>query len=149
MRALPGSSVLAFRALPFFMIMLTSLVVLLRYYLTPLAESAKEYKEQICALILGFSTFTIFVYGFVLLKDPIRAVYWIVYGALLLVYGLYRNDKILRYFGAGSLVFVILKIYILDIWQWEMWIRVVALSVLGIALVFASLGYQRLQSRNK
>ncbi|OFZ47041.1 MAG: hypothetical protein A3D92_18500 [Bacteroidetes bacterium RIFCSPHIGHO2_02_FULL_44_7] len=123
-------------------VMIIIAVVLATYYRSE-SEVSQEFRKNAVICILALASVTVLMYGVEILRDPSRSIYWTVYGVLLLLLGLYKNDKYARGFGIGVLVFMIGKIYIIDVWRWETWIRFVALAVLGIALIAVSFLYQK------
>lgn len=74
-------------------------------------------------LILGISTFSIFVFGIENLKEPIRTIFWLIWGITLFGFGIKNNWARFRYFGIGIFCFIIAKLYLNDIWKFETWIR--------------------------
>ena len=78
-----------------------------------------------------------------------RTLLWIVWGGLLFLLGNSKDWPHFRYFGIGTFCFLITKLYLTDIWQWETWVRFIAFFVLGIALLGISFLYQKNIKTNK
>ena len=100
-------------------------------------------KKIATILILASTTLTILLFGGEFLDEPIRTIFWIIWGVTLLSFGFKFLWPHFRYFGIGMLLFIIAKIYFVDVWQWAIWIRFFAFLVLGIVLLGISFFYQK------
>lgn len=100
-------------------------------------------KKIITILILGISTFSIFVFGSEILFEPLRTIFWLFWGGLLFGVGNANNWARFRYFGIGIFCFIIAKLYLIDIWDLDTWVRFLAFFSLGIVLLYVSFLYQK------
>ncbi|MCK5460439.1 DUF2339 domain-containing protein [Candidatus Gracilibacteria bacterium] len=112
-------------------------------------DIAKNTKKIATIFILSISTFSVFQLGINILEEPMRTLLWIVWGGLLFLLGNSKDWPHFRYFGIGTFCFLITKLYLTDIWQWETWVRFIAFFVLGIALLGISFLYQKNIKTNK
>jgi uncharacterized membrane protein len=55
----------------------------------------------------------------------------------------YKQYIELRYVGLGLMLFIIAKLYLSDIWQWDTPVRVLAFGALGITLLSIGFFYQK------
>ena len=69
------------------------------------------------------------------------------YAIVLLTVGFLRSSVSLRMAGMVIASFVVLKLYLYDVWTMSMLVRIIAFFSLGLALVLLSLFYQRLRPR--
>ncbi len=104
---------------------------------------SKEIRKNATKLVLAVSTISVFNYGAEFLDEPIRTLAWILWGGVLLGFGFKRAWPHFRYFGIGIFCFIISKLYLVDVWEWEIWVRFIAFLVLGIALLSTSFLYQK------
>ena len=84
-----------------------------------------------------------FVFGIEALDEPITTLFWLAAGIASLLFGALKDWSLFRYAGLGVILFVISKLYIIDIWEWETWMRFVAFFALGIALLLIAFYAQK------
>ncbi|HWO02688.1 MAG TPA: DUF2339 domain-containing protein [Blastocatellia bacterium] len=72
---------------------------------------------------------------------------WMVYGGAMLAIGLWRGNKLLRYFALSLLGLAILKVFFIDLSSLEKLYRIISFIVLGAILLAVSFLYQRLRQR--
>lgn len=100
--------------------------------------------------IFGYSALILLVFSWVYqtaqsLEEPILTVSWLAMIGVLMTLGLsFKQFNELRFVGLGFMLMVIAKIYLIDIWQWDTPIRVVAFSALGVALLGIGFFYQKI-----
>ena len=94
-------------------------------------------------LTLSLTTGLALFFGGDHLDEPVRTLAWIVWGGLLLVLGSQNQWPHFRYFGIGMLCVIIAKLYIIDVWNWEVMVRFVAFFALGLALLSISFLYAK------
>ena len=76
--------------------------------------------------------------------EPLLTVCWLALIGILMTLGLmYKPLKELRYIGLGITLFIIAKLYLVDIWQWDIPVRVMAFTALGVALLSIGFFYQK------
>jgi uncharacterized membrane protein len=68
---------------------------------------------------------------------------WGVYAIALLVIGVWRSQKVLRYVSLGFLVLTVAKVFLYDLSNLTGIQRVFSFLGLGVALILVSLLYQR------
>ena len=69
--------------------------------------------------------------------------FWLAVGIGALCFGHLKSWALFRHAGLGIILFVIAKLYIIDIWEWETWMRFVAFFALGIALLLIAFYAQK------
>ena len=75
------------------------------------------------------------------------SVVWGLFAALLVVFGFLMRYPLPRFLGIGLLSLVMVKVFLVDLGQVELIIRVIALMILGLLLLGVSLLYQRFKTR--
>ncbi len=95
--------------------------------------------------VLTMTTAIILFFGGENLDEPIRTLFWVVWGGLLFGLGISKKWPHFRYFGLGMFFFLIAKIYLVDVWDWETLQRFLAFFCLGIALLGISFSYYKKQ----
>lgn len=110
-------------------------------------QTSVSFKKICTILILAFSTASIMFFGFEFLDEPTLSISWILWGSVLLGLGIRYTWPHFRYFGIGIFCFLIVKLYLHDVWEWEMWVRFFAFLALGISLLFTSFLYHKLIHR--
>ena len=93
------------------------------------------------SLLVG--AFSAFVFGALLLQDPGRTVFWMLYGIVMLMVGLRKDWHYFLRTGTVILSGVIAKLYLNDLWEWETWMRFVAFFILGLGILFISFYFQK------
>lgn len=106
-------------------------------------EVVSEQQKWGAIATLGITTLLVLFFGAEYLEEPIRTVFWIVWGGLLLGFGSVNPWPHFRYFGIGILCAIIAKLYIVDVWNWEVMVRFVAFFALGLALLSISFLYAK------
>jgi uncharacterized membrane protein len=76
-------------------------------------------------------------------RDLTFSAAWGAYAVALLIVGMWRRTKALRYVGAGFLVLTIVKVFVYDVWQLEKIYRILSFFGLGIGLFVVSVLYTR------
>ncbi|MDH5657345.1 MAG: DUF2339 domain-containing protein, partial [Spirochaetia bacterium] len=61
--------------------------------------------------------------------------------------GFIRNNKDLRFGGIIFVFLIVLKLYLYDIWNMNLAVRIIALFTLGIGLVSLSFAYNKLKNK--
>lgn len=101
------------------------------------------WRHPIAWILIGLSAASVLFYGVQSLEEPLRTFFWLATGLATLAVGLNRDWPQLRHAGLAVIVLVIAKLYLVDIWQWEIWMRFVAFFALGIALLGVAFNYQK------
>ncbi|HEY5714444.1 MAG TPA: DUF2339 domain-containing protein [Candidatus Gracilibacteria bacterium] len=104
---------------------------------------SKEARTVITRIVLSATTLLTLVVGAEIFSEPLMTIFWIVWGIILLVAGTRNNWPTFRYFGIGTLLLVIAKLYLIDVWGWDTGQKVIAFSVLGIVLLGLSFYAQK------
>jgi uncharacterized membrane protein len=78
-----------------------------------------------------------------LTEELVRSLAWGLYGAVLIVVGLWRGLPSLRWIGIGAIGLTVLKVFIVDLSRLGGIYRVIGFLVVGILLVAVSYLYQR------
>lgn len=79
------------------------------------------------------------------LNEPLLTLSWLALVGGLMTLGLrFKSFKELRYVGLGWMLFIVAKLYLVDVWQWDTPIRVVAFTALGGALLAIGFFYQKI-----
>jgi uncharacterized membrane protein len=78
-----------------------------------------------------------------LAEELTRSLAWALYGALLIVVGLWRALPSLRWIGIGAIGLTVLKVFIVDLSRLGGIYRVIGFLVVGVLLVAVSYLYQR------
>jgi uncharacterized membrane protein len=110
-------------------------------------EISKNIKSFFSIATLGISTINVLIYGDQSLNDPVTTLFWILWGGVLLGLGMKNNWIRFRYFGIGMFCFIISKLYLVDLWELEVWIRFIAFLALGISLLSISFLYQKINKK--
>jgi uncharacterized membrane protein len=76
-------------------------------------------------------------------RDLAMSVAWGLYAMLLLVLGLWRKVKALRFLSLGFLLLTVAKVFLYDLAQLEGLYRILSFLGLGVSLILVSLLYQR------
>lgn len=97
------------------------------------------------ALILA--TATVLLWSFSVLDEPLLTLALIGWGGLLMGLGLKNDWTRFRYFGIGMFLFIIAKLYIVDVWGWDTPVRFGAFLMLGVALLSLSFLSQKFFSK--
>lgn len=92
---------------------------------------------------LSLTTLSILLWGGEMLLEPWRTFLWILWGGVLLITGIYQHWNRFRFFGIAMMLLIIGKLYFVDVWQWEIGVRVIAFLALGGALLSISFLYQK------
>lgn len=74
------------------------------------------------------------------------SVIWSVYGAAMLVVGIWRSNRLLRVMALGLLVITIIKVFLFDLASLDAIYRIISFIVLGAILLAVSFLYQKWQS---
>lgn len=108
-------------------------------------ELATSASEKLIATIatLGLSTISVLVYGAQNLDEPHRSIFWVIWGGILFSVGISKQWPRFRYFGIGMFLFLIGKLYLIDVWEWDSMVRFLAFFCLAIALLGISFTYIR------
>lgn len=69
------------------------------------------------------------------------------YAAVLIGLGVYRSSQSLRYCGIAAACIVVVKLYLYDIWQEDLLVRIIAGFSLGLGLIIVSVVYQKYRNR--
>lgn len=78
------------------------------------------------------------------LTEPWLTLSWLALIGVLMGLGLkFRTYIELRHIGLGLMLLVITRLYLVDIWQWDISVRVVAFAALGLALLGIGFFYQK------
>lgn len=75
------------------------------------------------------------------------SVIWTVYGGAMLLYGIRRDNRLLRWMALGLLALSILKVFLVDLSNLDTIYRIVSFIVLGVILLAVSFFYQQRQKR--
>ncbi len=67
------------------------------------------------------------------------------YAVMLVAAGIFRQDALTRILGAGLIGFVVLKLYLYDVWLLGQFYRMAAFAILGVLLLVMSYFYSRLR----
>jgi uncharacterized membrane protein len=100
--------------------------------------------------LLGYATIVIVAFSWVyqtakVLEEPFLTLAWLLLVATLMTLGLiYKSYSEIRYVGLGWMLFMVAKLYLVDVWQWDTPIRVVAFTALGVALLSIGFFYQKI-----
>ena len=108
-------------------------------------ETPRNQKIAATIAVLGATTLLVLIFGNQFLDEPARSIFWMIWAGALLGFGFGNDWPHFRYFGIGVFLFLIAKLYLIDIWNFEVWVRFVAFLVFGICL----LGVSFLYSKNK
>ncbi len=69
------------------------------------------------------------------------------YAAVLIGLGVFRSSRSLRYCGIAAAIIVVIKLYLYDIWQEDLLVRIIAGFSLGLGLIIVSVVYQKYRNR--
>ncbi len=108
-------------------------------------QATKSIKKIATISILILTTISILIFGGENLDEPLRTLFWVIWGGTLFGTGISRTWPHFRYFGLGMFFFLIGKIYFVDIWGWETMEKFLAFFCLGIALLGISFVYYKKQ----
>lgn len=100
-------------------------------------------RVQATIATLAASTLAILIFGSQYLDEPVRTIIWSLWGIILFGLGIKNNWPHFRQFGIGVFMFLIAKIYLVDVWDWETPIRFIAFLSLGIGLLGISFFYAK------
>ncbi len=75
--------------------------------------------------------------------DPLRTTLWGLCAGAALTYGLLLDDRTWRLLGITTLCLVALKLYLVDVWQWQAALRIVAFGLLGVVFLGTGVLYRR------
>ncbi len=103
----------------------------------------KDFKKVVLLTALGLGTVSAFVFGVDVLEDPVRTLFWMLYGIGFLLIGIGKEWHYFRGTGLIVLSLVIAKLYLHDLWEWEVWMRFVAFFVLGLGILYLSFYFQK------
>ena len=106
-------------------------------------QLSEGYKVFAVYFALALGTLTILRWSFDILKEPVLTMALLIWGGLLMGLGIKNNWQRFRYFGIGMFLFLIAKLYLLDVWQWSIPVRFGAFLMLGIALLAISFSSQK------
>lgn len=74
---------------------------------------------------------------------------WVLYGAALLAAGFLQRNRYARIGGILLIGIIIAKMYLLDIWSFDILYRFIAFTLLGIFLIVVAFGYNKYKDRIK
>lgn len=78
------------------------------------------------------------------LEEPLITIAWIAWACALFGTGILKKElRELRYIALGVMMIIVTKLYLIDIWQWDIPIRVMAFTALGVALLSIGFFYQK------
>ncbi len=132
------------KALSLLLILATNFIVLASFFLEgkDLPQNPKT-QNWVIYTILGLASISVFLFGAENTQEPARTILWLLWGVSLLATGMVQNWIKFRYMGLGVILFVIAKLYLVDIWQLEAWVRFLAFFALGIVLLSTAFYYQK------
>ena len=81
------------------------------------------------------------------LAEPWRTIFWLFWAGTFTGVGLSQNWSRFRYAGLALFMLVIAKLYLVDVWQFEVWVRFVAFFALGAVLLSVGFFYQKLWTK--
>lgn len=106
-------------------------------------KMSHEQKTFAIYWVLAFATLTVLIWTFEALEEPLLTLALIGWGGILMTLGIKNNWARFRYFGIGMFLFIIAKLYLIDVWGWETPVRFGAFLMLGIALLSLSFFSQK------
>ncbi|MDG2013100.1 MAG: DUF2339 domain-containing protein, partial [Pirellulaceae bacterium] len=80
-------------------------------------------------------------------KEATFSVVWACYAALMVACGFWFRYPLPRFLGLGLFATVLVKVFLMDLAQFSLIVRVIALLILGLLLLGTSLLYQKFKSR--
>ena len=83
------------------------------------------------------------------LSSLLLSIFYLVYGGILIWIGVLKKYIGFRIFGLGLIAFVILKAYIVDIWDLSEIIRILAFVILGLFIILISFFYSKISENLK
>lgn len=92
---------------------------------------------------LSASSLGVFIFGIENISEPFRTLFFIIWAGLLLTFGYKNNWNFFRFFGIGIFLLIITKLYLYDIWDWDLGVKVLALGSLGVALLAIAFLYNK------
>ncbi len=126
------------------LLLLGSFSVLSSFFIDEKELQATKSMQKISTItILCLTTISILFFGGENLEEPMRTLFWVVWGGVLFGIGISKSWPHFRYFGIGMFFFLLAKIYFLDVWGWETYEKFLAFFSLGIALLGISFTYYR------
>jgi len=79
------------------------------------------------------------------LTEPLITLAWLALAALFMTLGSVQTKWFeLRHLSLGIMLLIIAKLYLIDIWQWDTPVRVMAFTALGLVLLSMGFVYQKL-----
>lgn len=125
-------------------VLLGNFLVLSSFFVLSEYVSISESLRKMATIItLGFSSLLVLVSGIEIFDEPMRTIFWIIWGGVLMLVGFVKDWRHFRYFGIYTFVFLILKIYLVDVWGWQMWARFSAFMAIGVALLIVAFFYHK------
>lgn len=80
-----------------------------------------------------------------LLGEPLMTLSWLAFAAVLMSLGFVQSKwHELRHVAIGVMLLIVSKLYLIDIWQWDTPVRVMAFTALGLVLLSIGFFYQKL-----
>ncbi|TAK95402.1 DUF2339 domain-containing protein [Patescibacteria group bacterium] len=80
-------------------------------------------------------------------KSTAHSLFWILYGILLIVFGLIRKSKTARIGGLILLIFSILKLFFFDLWDLGRLYQIISSISLGVVLIATSFVYLKYKDK--
>ena len=78
-------------------------------------------------------------------SEPLMTLSWLAFAAVLMTLGLAQPKwHELRYIALGIMLLIVSKLYLVDVWQWDAPVRVMAFTALGLVLLSMGFFYQKL-----
>ncbi|MEQ1502096.1 MAG: DUF2339 domain-containing protein, partial [Myxococcota bacterium] len=81
------------------------------------------------------------------LQSMVRSASWAGYGLVVLAIGLWRDDRVVRLVGFAFVLLATVKVFAVDLWGLQGFVRVGSLGCLAVALILAAFAFERLVLR--
>ena len=118
----------------------------------PVHQLSSKRQSLISSVLIGVAIFIFWVFlsfelGTVLslivphFKEGGISMLWSIFAMVLLGFGIVKNIKNLRYCGLALFAVVVWKVFVVDLSQMEMIVRVLAFFVVGIILILGTVAY--------
>ena len=107
----------------------------------------KDLQKTFTIIALVASSVLVLIFGDGNLSEPLKTIFWIIWGAKLFAFGHIKSAKLFRHAGIAMFMLLIAKLYLSDVWHWDTMQRFVAFLGLGISLLGVSFIYSKKDSK--
>jgi len=104
---------------------------------------SQDLRKTMTIVALAGSSLLVLIFGDGNLSEPLKTIFWLIWGAGLFAFGHLKSAKLFRYAGIGMFMLLIAKLYLSDVWRWDTMQRFVAFLALGVALLSVSFIYSK------